>query len=246
MPRNPSKTPCAVPGCRNWSMRDHTHCRAHHISSSVGARPDAELGPRSVGAPCGNLNALKHGRYSNPLSEADLERLVVVAMQSKHGADSERRAQPTASPELAQHPERRRGDSREGSEGLGPDDLAYHIALLVRAIQDRVGAPSSEAEIPGIRNFRTLLVVNRVLVKLIDRLASTLLRAEIAETLSALPPGVRERVQAELEALTSRTTPTRALVLFEKVRKERSQKKNVKKQSPEPGLDVQGISSTID
>jgi len=211
MPRNPSKTPCAVPGCRNWSMRDHTHCRAHHISSSVGARPDAELGPRSVGAPGGNLNALKHGRYSNPLSESDLERLVVVATQSKHGADPERRVASPAEP--------------RGSEGLGPDGLAYHIALLVRAIQDRVGAPSSEAEIPGIRNFRTLLVVNRVLVKLIDRLASALLQAEIAETLSALPPGVRERVQAELETLTSRTIPTRALALFEKVRRERRQKK---------------------
>ena len=199
MPRNPSKTRCAVPGCRNWSMRDHARCRAHL---------DAELEPRGAGAPLHNLNALKHGRYSNPLSESDLERLVVVATQQ-------------------------------------PDDLAYHIALLVRAIQDRIGDPSSEAEIPGIRNFRTLLVVNRVLTKLIDRLASTLLRTEIAETLSALPPGVRERVQAELETLTSRTSPTRALALFEKVRKERKQEKTPEKQSPEPGLDIQEMPSSI-
>jgi hypothetical protein len=169
-------------------MRDHTRCRAHRASSSVGVRRDAEPGPRTVGAPGGNLNALKHGRYSNPLPELDLERLVVVATQE-------------------------------------PDDLAYHIALLVRAIEDRIGDPSSEAGPPGSRSFRTLLVVNRALAKLVDRLASTLLRAEIAETLSVLPPGVRERVQAELEALTSRTSPARALSLLKKVRRERSQKK---------------------
>jgi len=209
MPRNPSKTHCAVPGCHNWSMRDHTRCRAHRASSSVGVRRDAEPGPRTVGAPRGNLNALKHGRYSNPLPEPDLERLVVVATQQS-------------------------------------DDLAYRIALLVRAIQDRIGDPSNGAETPGIRSFRTLLVVNRALVKLVDRLASTLLRAEIAETLSVLPPGVRERVQAELEAFTSRTSPTRALALFEKVRRERSQKKpRSPKQSPEPGLDIRETPSLI-
>jgi hypothetical protein len=226
-------------------MRDHIRCRSHRGSSSVEVRRDAEPGSRSVGAPDGNLNALKHGRYSNPLSESDLERLVVVATQSQRSADPERRVRSTAGPEFAKHPECRSEDGRGGSEGLGPDDLAYHIALLVRAIQDRIGDPSSEAEIPGIRNFRTLLVVNRVLTKLIDRLASTLLRTEIAETLSALPPGVRERVQAELETLTSRTSPTRALALFEKVRKERKQKKTPEKQSPEPGLDIQEIPSSI-
>jgi hypothetical protein len=177
MPRNPSKTRCAVPGCRNWSMHDHTRCRSHREAPPQRGNGDAEIGPHSVGAPGGNLNALKHGRYSNPLSEPELERLVVLATQQ-------------------------------------PDDLAYHIALLVRAIQDRIGDPSSEAEIPGIRSFRTLLVVNRALLKLIDRLASARRRAEIAEALSALPPGVQERVQAELEALTSRTTPVRALALL--------------------------------
>ena len=66
MPRNPQKTHCEVPGCRAWAMRGHTRCRAHR---------DAELGPRSAGAPHGNLNALKHGRHAHPLPPPDLERL---------------------------------------------------------------------------------------------------------------------------------------------------------------------------
>ena len=60
MPRNPHKTRCTVPGCRNWAMRDHTRCRAHR---------NADLGPGSGsgGAPAGNLNALKTGRRAHPL-----------------------------------------------------------------------------------------------------------------------------------------------------------------------------------
>ena len=44
-------------------MKGHTLCRAHR---------DPELGPRAVGAPAGNLNALKHGRYSHPLPLSQL------------------------------------------------------------------------------------------------------------------------------------------------------------------------------
>jgi hypothetical protein len=47
-------------------MRGHGRCRAHR---------DDELGPRGAGAPSHNLNALKHGRHSRPLSQPDLERL---------------------------------------------------------------------------------------------------------------------------------------------------------------------------
>ena len=76
MPRNPHKTRCSVPGCHNWAMRDRETgepalCRSHR---------DAELGPRGAGAPQGNLNALVHGRHSNPLSPPDLEHLVAVAV----------------------------------------------------------------------------------------------------------------------------------------------------------------------
>jgi hypothetical protein len=53
-------------------MRDHTRCRAHR---------DAELGPRGVGAPFGNLNALKHGRYSHPFSSSDLESLATALVE---------------------------------------------------------------------------------------------------------------------------------------------------------------------
>jgi hypothetical protein len=53
-------------------MRDHTHCRAHR---------DAELGPRGAGAPPGNLNALKHGRYSHPFSRSDLESLAAALIE---------------------------------------------------------------------------------------------------------------------------------------------------------------------
>jgi hypothetical protein len=66
MPRNPDKTRCAVPGCRNWAMRGADRCRSHR---------DRELGPRGGGAPPGNLNALLHGRHAHPLPSRDLQAL---------------------------------------------------------------------------------------------------------------------------------------------------------------------------
>ena len=66
MPRNPNKTPCHSPGCKAWAMRGHTLCRVHR---------DAELGPRGAGAPAGNLNALRTGAHSHPLSPAELDDL---------------------------------------------------------------------------------------------------------------------------------------------------------------------------
>lgn len=62
-----SSTRCHIPGCRAYAMRGHTVCRAHR---------DHELGPRGAGAPPGNLNALKHGRHSQPLP---LSALVSIA-----------------------------------------------------------------------------------------------------------------------------------------------------------------------
>ena len=56
---------------RDWEPGEPALCRPHR---------DAELGPRGAGAPQGNLNALVHGRYSNPLPPPDLERLVAVAL----------------------------------------------------------------------------------------------------------------------------------------------------------------------
>jgi hypothetical protein len=68
MSRNPHKTRCQVPGCKNWAMRGHTHCRPHR---------DAELGPRGAGAPPDNLNALRTGHDAHPLSPGDLDQLVL-------------------------------------------------------------------------------------------------------------------------------------------------------------------------
>ena len=51
MPRNPDKRRCAREGCKAWAMRG-AESRASH-SRSV-----------AVGAPEGNLNALKHGFYA--------------------------------------------------------------------------------------------------------------------------------------------------------------------------------------
>ncbi len=71
MPRNPAKTRCTIPGCRNWAMRDHDCCRAHRD----------ELGPRGAGPPPGNLNALKHGAHAHPLPVPEFERLVETAVE---------------------------------------------------------------------------------------------------------------------------------------------------------------------
>ena len=72
MPRNPHKTRCTVSGCRAWAMRGRTRCRPHL---------DGELGPRCAGPPQGNLNALRHGRYSQPLTTSALERLVAEIIE---------------------------------------------------------------------------------------------------------------------------------------------------------------------
>lgn len=70
MPRNPDKTRCTIPGCRNWAMRNHDHCRAHRD----------ELGPSGAGPPPGNLNALKLGAHAHPLPTPELERLAEIAI----------------------------------------------------------------------------------------------------------------------------------------------------------------------
>jgi hypothetical protein len=67
MPRNPDKMRCTVPGCRNWAMRGHERCRSHL---------DAQRGPRRAGAPLANLNALRTGEHSQPLSLPEREQLV--------------------------------------------------------------------------------------------------------------------------------------------------------------------------
>ena len=66
MPRNPVKAPCQVAGCRSWAMRGLSRCRAHS---------DDVLGPRAVGAPIGNLNALQHGNYLSPPPADELQSL---------------------------------------------------------------------------------------------------------------------------------------------------------------------------
>jgi hypothetical protein len=45
---------------------------------------DTRLGPRRPGAPCGNLNALKHGRHSRPFPLPDLDRLAGQICDTPH------------------------------------------------------------------------------------------------------------------------------------------------------------------
>jgi len=49
-------------------MRDQAHCRIH-----LNRKP----GPHNGGAPKGNFNALKSGRYANPLPPAELKNLAL-------------------------------------------------------------------------------------------------------------------------------------------------------------------------
>ena len=67
MPRNPNPVHCVVPHCGNWAMRGRTRCRTHlhHV-----------LGPGLAGPPRGNLNAVRHARYSFPLSPDDVDAIV--------------------------------------------------------------------------------------------------------------------------------------------------------------------------
>lgn len=50
MSRNPDKKKCAHPGCRAWAKRGETVCSSH-------------CKPSRVGAPRGNVNAVRHGLY---------------------------------------------------------------------------------------------------------------------------------------------------------------------------------------
>ena len=59
-------------------MRGRASCRVH---ASWHAHRDPELGPRRVGAPAANLNALQHGHFSAPLSPLDLEALVTAIVE---------------------------------------------------------------------------------------------------------------------------------------------------------------------
>ena len=47
----------------------------------IRAHSDVELGPRAVGAPLGNLNALQHGDYLPPLSIDELQSLAARIIQ---------------------------------------------------------------------------------------------------------------------------------------------------------------------
>jgi len=68
MPRNPSKAPCSVEGCRAWAVRDSDPplCAPH----TPGKR---------IGAPQGNQNALTHGFYASTLQPDDLDGLEEAA-----------------------------------------------------------------------------------------------------------------------------------------------------------------------
>ena len=75
MSRNPNKTYCTMPGCRNWAMRGHERCRWHTTEAST-----TQDGARGPGAPLHNLNALKHGASANPLAQAKLEELIASVL----------------------------------------------------------------------------------------------------------------------------------------------------------------------
>ena len=89
MPRNPNKRRCQTPGCSAWAMRylpgsgntvPANHCRSHM---------DHILGPHRAGAPKGNLNALKTGRYAlsttgQALSKENLQLIAHAIAQNPH------------------------------------------------------------------------------------------------------------------------------------------------------------------
>jgi hypothetical protein len=76
MTRNPNKTPCQHPGCRNWAMRGHTLCRSHR---------DPELGPRSRGEPRSHPNAHRTADHAHPLPSLDLVQLVKDLARARDG-----------------------------------------------------------------------------------------------------------------------------------------------------------------
>ena len=95
MPRNPHKTPCSIPGCRAWAIRDPSpdgrdppRCSAHRHTGG-GPDPGATGNPPTlrVGAPPGNQNHLIHGFYSQALSAA--EREDVAAFDALSSLDAE-------------------------------------------------------------------------------------------------------------------------------------------------------------
>ena len=73
MPRNPNKKKCQIPGCRNWAMRGHNHCRPHL---------DQFLGPRGAGAPENNVNAVKTAKNAAPFSTPQINQIALQITQN--------------------------------------------------------------------------------------------------------------------------------------------------------------------
>lgn len=97
MPRNPNKTPCSIPGCRAWAIRNpspdgrdpplcspHRHSKVHPepvLSKAEGPSP------LTIGAPPANQNHLVHGFYSTVLRPEESADLVAYAADTTLDAE---------------------------------------------------------------------------------------------------------------------------------------------------------------
>lgn len=107
MALNPDKKKCAHPGCRAWAKRGQDLCASHSRS-------------KSVGAPEGNQNAIKHGFYS-------------VAPSKSQGGNVEIRTVPTLDDEIALLASRRDAVDRWMMARLDagePVEVLKYLALI--------------------------------------------------------------------------------------------------------------------
>ena len=208
MPRNPNKRHCQKPGCRNWAMRGHAHCRPHL---------DHELGPRGAGAPRGNLNAFKTGANITPLSKPQIRRLAHSLVR-----DPDNFRDPLV--DLVDELSRRVGYRAPDHDANSPAQSE------ARSLADpEVHPPALPGTTPPA--LAAVVLLNNVTQQLISVLSEELFAAEMDRILSKTPPAERATLRARLWAIFLPVSPLQRLLTLRR-HLERKRTKGSQKQLP--------------
>ena len=96
-----------------------------------------------------------------------------------------------------------------------PDDLPFHIGLVVQSLQARTGDP-----------LATLIVLRRLLSQLANLVATGLLASEFQALLQALPPELHARARATVAKLAPRRNPIETIRFLRNVKKQLLEQNN--------------------
>jgi hypothetical protein len=206
MPRNPNKTHCTEPGCRNWAMRGRAHCSAHRTRDRAKAllplakhpelrgaakHPSSAAETASGAGVAGGApgRAASRGTKDRAASRGTKDRAASRgtkdrAASSKHGGEGNlnalkhgRHSHPLPLPDL----ERLAADAIAGE----PGDFACRIDRALRALQARTGWRDASGD-----PFLTLVALRRLFSQLTALVAGKLFDAELQAAMGSLPRSV--------------------------------------------------------